>query len=146
MNSSVNRTDQTVQGWTSSPDQRGTVDIIFSCFLTILLCCWTSVCPNIPAKEDKRGRKLQHKISLAGIGLLGPELLLVMALGQWSSARRSVKVIGVSLGKVYLLTTSAEVQSFGFRQRKESVDPHPCFLRRHGRYFTPYTWVSRISC
>lgn len=79
-------------GWTSSPDGRGTSDIILTCFLTILLCCWTSVYPNVPALSDNRWALFRDKLDLTCIGLLGPEFLLGIAVGQRSSARRSVKV------------------------------------------------------
>ncbi|EHK97858.1 hypothetical protein M7I_6355 [Glarea lozoyensis 74030] len=92
MNASTNGTQHVMQGWTSSPDQRGTIDILFSCCLTTLLCCWTSVCPNVPAKNDSKWMQLQDKMNLAFMGLLGPEFLLMLALGQWASARRSVKM------------------------------------------------------
>ncbi|KAK3342075.1 hypothetical protein B0T25DRAFT_626451 [Lasiosphaeria hispida] len=37
-----------IHGWRSSPDTRGTGDIIWSCLLTIFLCTWTSICVNVP--------------------------------------------------------------------------------------------------
>ena len=37
-----------LQGWTSSPNGRGTIDIIEACFITIGLCAWTMLCLNVP--------------------------------------------------------------------------------------------------
>lgn len=79
-------------GWNASPNARGTADILLSCLFTILLCCWTTVCPNIPALSESRWDQFRDKFDLACIGLLGPEFLLGIAVGQRCSARRSVNV------------------------------------------------------
>ena len=47
--SSENGTSTARQGWTSSPNGRGTVDIIWQCSSTIFLCCWTVLCLNVPS-------------------------------------------------------------------------------------------------
>ncbi|KAJ5710194.1 hypothetical protein N7493_009786 [Penicillium malachiteum] len=78
-------------GWVDEPNARGTWDILSTCILTIALCCWSSVYPNIPRRSDNIFRQSAGKINLFFIGLLGPEFLLVIALGQWSSARASFK-------------------------------------------------------
>ncbi|OBT58501.1 hypothetical protein VE04_01214 [Pseudogymnoascus sp. 24MN13] len=90
MNTTSSNSTQTT-GWTSSPDGRGTNEIILTCLFTIVLCCWTSVCPNLPALSDGRWAQVRDKLDLTCIGLLGPEFLLMVAVGQRSSARRSVK-------------------------------------------------------
>jgi hypothetical protein len=79
-------------GWKPSPDGRGTYDIIFTCLVTTFLCCWTSVYPNIPAPGDGLWPSIRDKLGLACLGLLGPEFIIVLAIGQKSSARRSVVV------------------------------------------------------
>ncbi|KXX73306.1 hypothetical protein MMYC01_210452 [Madurella mycetomatis] len=85
----VNGTD--TQGWTSSPDLRGTSDIIVTCLVTTFLCCWTSVYPNIAAPAEGFWATLRDKLSLACLGILGPDFLIVLATGQRSSARRSFR-------------------------------------------------------
>lgn len=86
----ANNTSDTTQGWVSSPDARGTLDIIWSCAFTIFLCCWSSVYANIPAAGDGSWERFRDKFELAALGMLGPEFLFALALGQWQSARRSV--------------------------------------------------------
>jgi len=80
------------QGWTPQPSGRGTFDILQSCVITIFLCCWTSVFPNIPEKGASKWTKFCQKLCLTSMGLLGPEFVLMLATGQYSSARRSFKV------------------------------------------------------
>lgn len=79
-------------GWVNEPDGRGTWSILSTCILTILLCCWSSVYPNIPARSDGPFEQGLGKFYLFLVGLIGPEILIVIALGQWSSARSSFKV------------------------------------------------------
>lgn len=82
----------TSHGWVNEPNGRGTWNILSTCLLTIILCCWTSVCPNIPAPQDGIFTQMRDQLHLAIMGVLGPEFLLMVALGEWSSARASVKV------------------------------------------------------
>lgn len=78
-------------GWVSSPDGRGTIDIIWSCLVTITLCCWSSLCVNAPARGEGQIWQFWDKVNLACIGLLGPEFLFALASGQYMSARHSVE-------------------------------------------------------
>ncbi|KAJ5354123.1 hypothetical protein N7541_006687 [Penicillium brevicompactum] len=77
--------------WVDEPDQRGTWAILSTCIVTITLCCWSSVYPNIPPRSASTLKKEMGKVNLFLIGLLSPEMYLPIALGQWSSARASVK-------------------------------------------------------
>lgn len=82
----------TAYGWVNEPNGRGTWTILSTCLLTIFLCCWTSLCPNIPAPQDGYFTQLRDQLHMALMGILGPEFLLMLVLGEWSSARESVKV------------------------------------------------------
>ncbi len=88
----ANAHQNTTQGWVSSPNGRGTRDILWSSVFTITLCCWTSVFVNVPAVSDSTWQHFRDKLDLACLGLLGPEFLFTLALGQWYSARQSVMV------------------------------------------------------
>lgn len=81
----------TTLGWVRSPDGRGTLDIIWQCTVTIVLCCWSSLCVNVPTRGEGSILQLCDKFNLACLGILGPEFLFALALGQYESARRSVK-------------------------------------------------------
>ena len=85
-----NQTAPPKQGWTAPPDGRGTWDIIWSCSVTMFLCSWSILCLNVPAADDTRAKVLRRKFYLTGLCFIGPEIILVIALGQWNSARRSV--------------------------------------------------------
>ncbi|KAK1754063.1 hypothetical protein QBC47DRAFT_385512 [Echria macrotheca] len=78
-------------GWVPSGEDRGTLDIVWSCSVTIFLCCWVATHPNVGAPKDKFLQRCIDRTHLAVVGLLGPEFLFGIALGQFSSARRSVR-------------------------------------------------------
>lgn len=78
------------QGWTSGPDGRGTLDIIWSCVVTMVLCSWSILCMNMPGPKESRMQILWRKLSLTALGVLCPEIIFELALGQWLSARQSI--------------------------------------------------------
>lgn len=81
----------TISGWVSAPNTRGTIDIIWSSFLTIFLCTWTAVCLNIPHPNDTKFKIFLRKTKWMLWAIIGPEIVLSVAIGQYASARRSVK-------------------------------------------------------
>ena len=85
-----NETFQPKQGWTPSPDGRGTWDIVYGCGLTMSLCSWSILCLNVPGPKEKWLKVTLRKLGLTVIGFLGPEFIFLSALGQWYSARCSV--------------------------------------------------------
>jgi len=78
-------------GWVEAGNDRGTLDILPSCSITIVLCCWVATHPNVGTPNEGFIHRCIDKTHLAVVGLLGPDLLLGFARGQLSSARRSVK-------------------------------------------------------
>ncbi|XWX00206.1 hypothetical protein V2A60_008226 [Cordyceps javanica] len=91
-------------GWAPSDNTRGTADIIWSSCVTIALCVWVSSYPNVPAPTDRWYHKVADKANLALIGLLGPDILMALAAGQLSSARRSIKKFNQLPGVSWSLT------------------------------------------
>lgn len=89
----------TNQGWTSQPDGRGTLDILWSCSVTSFLCSWSILCLNMPGPDETKWRVLWRKTVLTRLGFLCPEIISEIAFGQWLSARNSVKAFSeVSAG------------------------------------------------
>ena len=86
-------------GWTSSPDRRGTIDILWICAFTLFICTWTVLHPNIPAQEEVLARWTQwlfwrKRMKLAGLMVLvvaAPELVVALAARDWLWARASVR-------------------------------------------------------
>lgn len=90
--SDVNSTQAASQraGWVSAPNERGTIDILWTALFTMFLCSWSILCPNVPAPE-KRIWTVHRKIWLTFLCFMGPEFILQVALGQWVSAKKSVE-------------------------------------------------------
>ncbi|KAI1778242.1 hypothetical protein F4818DRAFT_290998 [Hypoxylon cercidicola] len=79
------------QGWTSSPDGRGTIDIIWSCLLTVFLCAWTSICVNVPPLGATPLGNFWRKLLVFFETLAGPEFIFHTAIGEYVVARQSVR-------------------------------------------------------
>lgn len=75
---------QIAPGLTSSANYRGTLDIVWSCVLTITACIYTALHLNIPSNTWR-------KVEWAAVALLAPELVLYSALRQFADARDLVK-------------------------------------------------------
>ena len=77
-------------GWVGQPNQRGTIDIIWSCVVTLGICVWTMLHLNVPAKSDSQFKLFIRRARWMAIAILAPELVMLFASGQWASAKRSV--------------------------------------------------------
>jgi hypothetical protein len=80
-----------VEGWVWGPSRRGTVDILWTSILTIVLCSWNTLYLNISPRHWTKRRRFYQKLLFFGLSILSPEFILQIAFGQWASARRSVK-------------------------------------------------------
>ncbi|KAK4041490.1 hypothetical protein C8A01DRAFT_14747 [Parachaetomium inaequale] len=118
-----------VTGWNPTDPNRGSIDILWSCCITIILCCWVSTFPNITSLNDKWYHALVDKFNLACIGFLGPDYLFGIALGQLASARRSVRLFRdlsrVSHGREWTLTHGFFADMGGFTLVSPDYPPFP---------------------
>jgi len=79
-------------GWVSSPNTRGTLDLLYGCLSTIWLGTWTSLCLNIPPPPDRRRcPSIWYKARWQLFVIFFPEVLVATAAEQWLAARQSVK-------------------------------------------------------
>lgn len=74
-------------GWVSSPDVRGTMDIIQSCALTLVACIYTALHLNVPTNCAWYA-VLWTKTKWAAMALVAPEFVLFMAIDQFQQAFR----------------------------------------------------------
>lgn len=82
--------------WEPQPLRRGTVELIRSCLLTLILCVWTAVHMNVPARAVTKTRKIVNKASWALFTIFAPELVVYSAYVQYAQARglqRGLKLI-----------------------------------------------------
>ncbi|KAF2738240.1 hypothetical protein EJ04DRAFT_60287 [Polyplosphaeria fusca] len=69
-------------GWTSSPNDRGTIDIIWSCIFVVFLSTWTTLHNNVPPVKKGSWWRLWNKALLMGVGLLAPEYMATIAFTE----------------------------------------------------------------
>jgi hypothetical protein len=89
-----------IHGYVSSPETRGTLDIVWTCVATLLLCTWTVLHLNVPIEVSSKGpaQIICHQVYLVArklqwmfITLMAPEVILGMALMGLLSARRTTR-------------------------------------------------------
>lgn len=81
-----------VTGWVSSPNRRGTIDILWSCIFTIFLCTWSALHLNLPAPDERFLRYALRKAKWMLQTLAGPEFVVWLAVGQRYEAQESVRI------------------------------------------------------
>ncbi|KAH9962611.1 hypothetical protein BC827DRAFT_1129886, partial [Russula dissimulans] len=72
-----------------SDGYRSLWDIIRSCVVTILLCTWASVHPNIPSPDDRWPKIAVRRVGLLLAALIMPEVITGWALRQRLAAMRN---------------------------------------------------------
>ncbi|PGH23957.1 hypothetical protein AJ80_02019 [Polytolypa hystricis UAMH7299] len=77
-------------GWVDSPNERGTLDILWSCFFTIFVCTWTALHLNLPAREESRWHVFWRKTKWMVLNVLFPEVVTAAAFAQRVAASESV--------------------------------------------------------
>ena len=90
-----------INGFLSSPDIRSTMDIVWTCAATLLLCTWSILHLNIPIEVTSNGSASQtlrrnlyltaRKLWWMFITFMAPEIILGKALSDLVSARRTTK-------------------------------------------------------
>ena len=66
-------------------------DIIRSCVITILLCTWVSMHPNIPSPDERWPKLALRRVGLLLLALFVPEAVIGWALRQRQAAAELAK-------------------------------------------------------
>ncbi|KAK3334219.1 hypothetical protein B0T19DRAFT_148375 [Cercophora scortea] len=86
--------------WVPSPNSRGTINILWSCIVTLIACVYTALHLNIPASNERgTARMLLRKAQWVVMTLMAPEIILYVALMQFIEARALMKGLRVVLKK-----------------------------------------------
>ncbi|KAL3418069.1 hypothetical protein PVAG01_09784 [Phlyctema vagabunda] len=81
-----------VSGWQSSPNVRGTTNILYNSISTIYLCAWVSLCLNLPQPGTNDWKLFLYKLRWHLVTVIFPEVIVATAAKQWLSAKQSVKM------------------------------------------------------
>jgi len=83
---------QVIEASCDDPDGcRSLGDIIRSCIVTILLCTWVSMHPNIPSPDERWPRLALRRVGLMLLSLFVPEAVIAWALRQRQVAAKLAK-------------------------------------------------------
>lgn len=78
-------------GWMPPPTARGTSDILYTCLITISLCVYTAIHPNIPRPGSRRA--WLNRTGWVITGILAPEYVMWTAFMQHREARQLVSFL-----------------------------------------------------
>ena len=78
-------------GWVGQPNNRGTIDIIWTSLATIFISTYVMLCLNVPSEGESWWSVAYRRILWMGVSIAGPEFVLTAAAGQCAAAKRSVK-------------------------------------------------------
>ncbi|KAF2130159.1 hypothetical protein P153DRAFT_356795 [Dothidotthia symphoricarpi CBS 119687] len=127
--------------WRSGPNERGTLRILTTCILTLVLCVWTTLHLNIPDHTETRwSRRLMRGPLWVLIGIFAPEFVAYIACKQWwyagSLRRKMCKLFGDRQVKVdqSLLSVVIDDDTQRIQMRDQNVEveePRAGPLRRH---------------
>lgn len=77
-------------GWVKSPDGRGTIDILFTNIVALIVCVWTVLHHNVQAKNESEWAVIIRKLRWSALAVCAPEMLTLFAIMQWNAANRSI--------------------------------------------------------
>ena len=79
-------------GWTGGPNGRGTIDILWSSFATLLICSWT-VLNNDMEHEERFWVNVAIKLTHWALAICAPEGTAGTAYADWTSAKFSIPLM-----------------------------------------------------
>ncbi len=91
----------------------------------MFLCSWSVLCLQIPGESDSQFDILWRRSWLTALCALGPEFTFQLALGQWSSARQSVRDFHTSKFPDWTMKHAFYADSGGFFLRTPDFKPIP---------------------
>src|SRR6266498_2298247 len=107
--------------------QRTLINIVWSCILTVMICAWTSVHPNLPPQS--RQQALLKSIKLMFWTIVAPELILAWAVRQWYAAKEVRNIYNEHKGMIHiLLLDGSRIDKLGMQASKRWTTEHGHFL------------------
>lgn len=74
-------------GYVKDPNGRGTISLVLSCLLTLVLCVWSALHLNVPERNRKGVTTIWINFRWILAGIYSPEMVVFAAWRQWCSAR-----------------------------------------------------------
>ncbi|UQC78549.1 uncharacterized protein CLUP02_04026 [Colletotrichum lupini] len=104
----TNTTNQETVGWRAGPGTRGTLNLVWSCAITIFACTWTVTHLNLPGPKDTTFQKLCRRVKWMAINIIFPEFILSKAICDLRQALDELRQFGEVLPHIRHQITSVE--------------------------------------
>ena len=114
-----------ISGWVTQPEQRGSIDIIWSCLATLFVCVWVMIHLNVPAHNDSNWTLSVRRTRWLLLAILAPELVMLFASGQWASAKQSVSEMKALGFESWSMVHAFYADSGGFVLQARDSTPFP---------------------
>ncbi|KAI2465000.1 hypothetical protein F4781DRAFT_425097 [Annulohypoxylon bovei var. microspora] len=114
-----------VSGWVDQPTLRGTWDIIWTCLVTTFICTYTLLCLNVPPPTESFFVNIRRRVMWMFLAIVGPEIVLTYAAGQWSRAKHSVAAFHSSGYGNWTMRMAFFADMGGFVLQTLDSDPFP---------------------
>lgn len=112
-------------GWVAGPKTRGTWQILYSCVFTLVLCVYTAIHLNVPAKSDTALRFWLRKLKWVVVAIFAPEIVVYAAFEQWYLARKFLKelkeIASDSDDEKFKVSTALEYFFWGIMLTREMI-------------------------
>ncbi|OAL03516.1 hypothetical protein IQ06DRAFT_108362 [Phaeosphaeriaceae sp. SRC1lsM3a] len=82
----VGSSTQLIVGWRDSSGERGTLEILWTCFTTVIACTWTILHLNVPGMQDGAWTKFWRKVKWMAITIVFPEFTFAKAVCELQMA------------------------------------------------------------
>jgi hypothetical protein len=96
--STIDQNPEDKQGWYSAPNYRGTLDIVWPCLLTVFLCCWNAIHPDIPHPKSTWLQRFLDRTMCLFLGAAAPEMFVYFAYREklWAKSEyeEAVAILG----------------------------------------------------
>ncbi|EQB59333.1 hypothetical protein CGLO_00299 [Colletotrichum gloeosporioides Cg-14] len=100
-----NTPDEEMAGWREGPNSRGTLNIVWSCGITIFACTWTVTHLNLPGPNDTALQKFIRRFKWMSINIMFPEFILSKAICDLRQALDELRQFGQTLPNITDNTT-----------------------------------------
>lgn len=87
-------------GWQEGPNTRGTLNLVWSCGITIFACTWTVTLLNVPSPDDTTLQGLLRRVKWMAINILFPEFILSKAICDLRQALDELRQFDENLPKI----------------------------------------------
>lgn len=84
-------------GYVQDPSGRGTITLVLSSLLTLVLCVWSALHLNVPRRNQTKWQDFWLNFRWIVTGIYAPELVVFTAWRQWCSARLLQQLVEESL-------------------------------------------------